>query len=515
MAVFIVLYFAVLLLLCSYGAHRAHLVWLCVRHRRELRAALRRSQLAESELPVVTIQLPLFNEATVVERLLDAVARFDYPADKLEIQVLDDSTDETEALARRKVAELCERGLDAVYLRRGSRVGYKAGALEYGLERAKGELVAIFDADFVPQPDFVRAVVGDFADPRVGMVQTRWAHLNRDESLLTSVQALMLDGHHLVENRARFGSGCYFNFSGTGGIWRRAAILDAGGWQHDTLTEDLDLSYRAQLKGWRFVYRPDVVTPAELPAEMSAFRAQQYRWAKGTVQTARKLLVRVLRADLTVRQRVEACFHMLPHFAYPLMLLLSVLLLPALIVLPATDSRTLLLIDLPLCMGATGSLVTFYSMAETAQGRAVWEALRRLPALIALGAGLSPHLTRAVADGMGSMAGEFVRTPKRGAVAGRYWQYARLPLLEIGLCLVSLASVVASLETRHWLAAPFAFLFMAGYGYVAWLVGSEQLGQRLVGAAAPSTDHAGRAPDSEPPGPLAVDDADPSVFRPA
>jgi cellulose synthase/poly-beta-1,6-N-acetylglucosamine synthase-like glycosyltransferase len=507
MAVFIVLYFAVLLLLCSYGAHRAHLVWLCIRYRKALNAAVARSSSRRVYTPSVTVQLPLFNEATVVERLLDAVAGFDYPSEKFEIQVLDDSTDETEALARRKVIELRERGIDAVYLRRGSRVGYKAGALEYGLERAKGELVAIFDADFIPQPDFLRAVVGDFEDPDVGMVQTRWAHLNREESLLTSVQALMLDGHHLVENRARFGSGCMFNFSGTGGMWRRAAIADAGGWQHDTLTEDLDLSYRAQLRGWRFIYRPDVVTPAELPEEMSAFRAQQYRWAKGTVQTARKLLVRVLRADITLRQRVEASFHMLPHFAYPLMLLLSVLLLPALIILPATDSRTLLLIDLPLCMGATGSLVTFYSMAETAQGRTVWEALRRMPALIALGAGLSPHLTRAVVDGMRSMAGEFVRTPKRGADAGRYWQYARLPLLEMGLCLVSLASVVASLETRHWLAAPFAFLFMAGYGYVAWLVGSEQIGQRL---AAPRAD---AEPDSVEP--MAVETAETSVVRAA
>lgn len=479
MAVFLVLYFAVLLLLCSYGVHRAHLVWLCVRYRKQLRAALKRVDVPEDDLPTVTVQLPLYNEATVVERLLDAVARFDYPTSKLEIQVLDDSTDETEALARRKVRELCDRGINAVYLRRGNRVGYKAGALEYGLERARGELIAIFDADFIPQPNFLRDVAADFLDPKVGMVQTRWAHLNRDESLLTSVEALMLDGHHLVENRARFGSGCMFNFSGTGGIWRRAAIADAGGWQHDTLTEDLDLSYRAQLKGWRFVYRQDVVTPAELPAEMSSFRAQQYRWAKGTVQTARKLLVRVLRAPLTFRQRVEACFHMLPHFAYPLMLLLSVLLLPALIVLPATDARTLLIIDLPLSLGATGSLATFYCMAETAQGRTAWEALRRLPALIALGAGLSPHLTRAVADGMGSMAGEFVRTPKRGGAAGRYWQYAGLPMAEIALGLISFASVVASIQTHHFIATPFAFLFMVGYSYVAWLVASEQLGQRL------------------------------------
>src|SRR5688572_12800955 len=324
MAVFTLIYFAVLLLLCTYGVHRAHLVWLCRKHRARLEASLPLVAVSDDQLPHTTIQLPLYNEATVVERLLDAVARVDYPSDRLEIQVLDDSTDETQTLARRKVSELRARGIDAVYIRRPDRNGYKAGALDYGLCRAKGELVAIFDADFIPQPDFLRSVVGDFvADPKVGMVQTRWAHLNRGESLLTSVQALMLDGHHLVENRARFASGCMFNFSGTGGVWRRKAIETAGGWQHDTLTEDLDLSYRAQLSGWRFIYRPNVVTPAELPAEMSAFRAQQYRWAKGTVQTARKLLGRVWSAPLTLHQRLEATFHFLPHVAYPMMVVLT------------------------------------------------------------------------------------------------------------------------------------------------------------------------------------------------
>jgi cellulose synthase/poly-beta-1,6-N-acetylglucosamine synthase-like glycosyltransferase len=494
MAIFAIVYFAVLLLLCGYGVHRAHLVYLCYRHRKRL-AAVGKEPTPGVTLPRVTVQLPLYNEATVVERLLDAVALMDYPRELLEIQVLDDSTDETESLARRKVADLRALGVDAVYMRRPNRVGYKAGALEYGLARAKGDLVAIFDADFVPQPEFVRSVVGEFEDPTVGMVQTRWAHLNRDESLLTSVQALMLDGHHLVENRARFGSGCMFNFSGTGGIWRKDAIAGAGGWQHDTLTEDLDLSYRAQLAGWRFVYRPDVLTPAELPAEMSAFRAQQYRWAKGTVQTARKLLARVLRAPITNMQRIEACFHMTPHFAYPLMMLLSLLLLPALILFPATDAMTMLAIDLPLCLGATGSLATFYSHAEVAQGRSAWDALKRLPALIALGAGLSPHLSRAVLDGFRSMAGEFVRTPKRGVTAGRYRQVAQLPLIEIGLGLVSAASVVAAVETGHWFAAPFAGLFMVGYGSVAWRVAAEQVGQRLVGAEA---DRASGTPGSVP-----------------
>jgi cellulose synthase/poly-beta-1,6-N-acetylglucosamine synthase-like glycosyltransferase len=261
----IVLYFAVLVPLCCYGLHRAHLVYLCVRHRRRIEAAQRTMPLADSQLPHVTVQLPLYNEATVVSRLLEAAGQLDYPLDRLEIQVLDDSSDETRTLAQAKVQELRSRGINVQYIRRSERVGYKAGALEYGLRTARGEFIAIFDADFIPQPNFLRAALPSFSHPCVAVVQTRWAHLNRGVSLLTGVQALMLDGHHLVENRARFGSGCLWNFSGTGGIWRRAAIEDAGGWQHDTLTEDLDLSYRAQLRCWEFVYRPDIVTPAELP----------------------------------------------------------------------------------------------------------------------------------------------------------------------------------------------------------------------------------------------------------
>ncbi len=455
-----ILYFAVLLLLSCYGLHRSHLVYLCFRHRKALEQKKRVPTVrAEGDdLPLVTIQLPLFNEATVATRLLDAVARMDYPKDRLEVQVLDDSTDETQALVLGHVD-----------------TGYKAGALEAGLLHAKGELIAIFDADFIPQPDFLRECVPHFQNADVGMVQTRWGHMNRDHSLLTKVQALMLDGHHMVENRARFAAGCLFNFSGTGGIWRRKAIESCGGWQHDTLTEDLDLSYRAQLAGWKFVYREDVVSPAELPEDVSAFRAQQFRWAKGTVQTSRKLLDRVMNAPgLTLTQRIEAFFHLTPHFAYPLMVLLSVLLLPALILMPATDTKTMLMIDLPLCIGTTGSLGAFYMLAEAAQGRSRFGAIMRLPALIALGAGLAPHLTRAVIEGLESMAGEFVRTPKKGSREGRYRAMASLPLLEVALALLSLVSIIASIETRHYFATPFAMLFTYGYGYVALLVASEQ-----------------------------------------
>lgn len=472
----VLLYFVVLGGLCTLGVHRATMVYLCRKHRRTVeRARLTTGRFRSEDLPFVTVQLPLYNEATVTERLLEAAGNLDYPRDRFEIQVLDDSTDETRGIAELKVAELRARGVDAHHIRRPERHGYKAGALDYGLKTAKGELVAMFDADFVPQPTFLKDIVDHFTDPQVGMVQTRWAHMNRDANLLTQVQALMLDGHHLVENCARFGSGCYFNFAGTGGMWRRAAIEAAGGWEHDTLTEDLDLSYRAQMAGYRFVYRPDVLTPSELPEDMSALRAQQHRWAKGTVQTARKLLPRVMKhRPLSLHQRIESGFHMLPHFAYPLMMMLSILLLPALVLLPATDVRTMMLIDLPLCFAATGSIGAFYATAEMAQGRSPWSALRRLPILIGLGAGMSPHLSRAVFSGMSQMAGEFVRTPKRGGHAGRYKAAAKLPLPELMLTVLCVVSVVAAIETGHWFAAPFAMLFSWGYGYVAFQLLREQ-----------------------------------------
>lgn len=470
-------YFSVLTTLCLFGVHRAWLVYLCLRHKKEVeKARIAPLRFKEPELPFVTVQLPLYNEATVAARLIAATARLDYPRDRFEIQVLDDSTDETELIASRAVDELRRTGLQIHYVRRPDRHGYKAGALDFGLARARGEFVAIFDADFIPRPGFLRDIVHHFTDSKIGMVQTRWDHLNRSENLMTEVQALMLDGHHLIENQARFGSGCFFNFAGTGGIWRKCAIEDAGGWQHDTLTEDLDLSYRAQLAGYRFIYRPDITTPSELPESMTALRAQQFRWAKGTVQTARKLLPRFVRAPgLTFHQKIEGAFHMLPHFAYPFMMLMSVLMLPALLLLPVADAKTLILIDLPISVGATGSLVFFYMLAEHFQGRSPWNAIKRLPVLIGLGAGLSPHLTRAVFSGMSQMAGEFVRTPKRGASAGRYRAGADLPLAELGLGTICLASAWVAVSLGHYFAAPFALLFAWGYYYVAVLLVRDRL----------------------------------------
>jgi cellulose synthase/poly-beta-1,6-N-acetylglucosamine synthase-like glycosyltransferase len=479
------LYFTVLLALSAFGLHRLHLVILCRRHRQRIEKvpALAGPRVDDVALPIVTIQLPIFNESTVIERLLESVVAMDYPKDRLHIQVLDDSTDETRQLARAKVEELCQRGYDVDYVHRVDRVGYKAGALDHGLALAKGELVAVFDADFVPRPDFCRAIVGHFADPGVAMVQARWAHLNRDASLLTRVQALMLDGHHLVENRARYGAELLFNFSGTGGMWRRAAIYDAGGWQHDTLTEDLDLSYRAQLRGWKFIYRPDVVSPAELPEDIAALRAQQYRWAKGTVQTARKLLRAVLRSDLRLAQKVEAMFHLTPHFAYPLMVCLTILLLPVLLSVEVKSFEQALLFDLPLCMAPISSLAAFYMLADSAQGRSRWSALKLLPALIALGAGIAPHLASAVNEGLKHQAGEFVRTPKYGTNRWRYRAVTNLPVVEPLCAVLMLVSVIVALRTGHYFAAPFAALFMVGYALMSYLVVAEEWAHRRRASA--------------------------------
>jgi cellulose synthase/poly-beta-1,6-N-acetylglucosamine synthase-like glycosyltransferase len=476
----ILVYAAIVAVLALYGMHRGKLVATCLRRRKQLREIERTIDLAEDDLPHVTVQLPLFNESTVAQRLVEQTAKLDYPRNRLEIQVLDDSTDETTTIARLACDRMRERGIDVVYLHRTDRTGYKAGALAEGLEVCKGDLVAVFDADFLPQPGFLRSVVGHFRDPNVGCVQARWGHMNREQSMLTRVQALMLDGHHLVDNRARWANQHLFNFSGTGGIWRKRAIHDAGGWEHDTLTEDLDLSYRAQMKGWRFVYRPDVVTPSELPEEMSAFRAQQFRWAKGTVQSARKLLKPIWSCPtLTLGQKIEATYHLTPHFTSPLMLVLSVLLLPLLAILPGTDVRSMFIVDLPLAFCTTGSLAAFYMHAEAAQGRSPLSAIRRLPALMALGTGMAPWVTKAVYEGLRSMAGEFVRTPKKGAHAlTRYQALIKLPLAEVILCFVSIGSTIAAIENGHWFAAPFAALFAFGYGYVATLLTAEQLERR-------------------------------------
>ena len=324
-------YFFVLIILGMYGWHRFFLVREYTKHKD--RAAGPVPHVADDAWPMVTVQLPFYNEMYVIERLIDSVAAFDYPKDKLEIQILDDSTDETTQIAELAAERLAARGFIVSYLHRTDRTGYKAGALEKGLDVAKGEFISIFDADFVPEADFLKKTVPYFiGNPKLALVQARWGHLNHDYSLLTRIQAVMLDGHFILEHGGRNRAGCFFNFNGTAGVWRREAIPDAGGWRHDTLTEDLDLSYRAQIKGWKFLFVPQVVAPAEVPVEMNSFKSQQHRWAKGSIQTCKKVLPNLLRADLPLKVKMEAFFHLTANFNYVLMLALSLLMFPAMIV---------------------------------------------------------------------------------------------------------------------------------------------------------------------------------------
>jgi cellulose synthase/poly-beta-1,6-N-acetylglucosamine synthase-like glycosyltransferase len=493
-------YLAVLLVLAFYGFHRSVLVFLYYKHR----ANTPRPAGTFADLPAVTVQLPLFNEMYVVERLLDTVALIRYPRDRFQVQVLDDSTDETREICRRKIAELAVRypELDVEYVHRVDRAGFKAGALENGLKTAKGEFVLIFDADFLPQADVLERTIHHFFDPKVAVVQCRWDHVNRDFSALTEVQALMLDGHFIMEHAGRNRSGRFFNFNGTAGIWRRAAITDAGGWQHDTLTEDMDLSYRAQLRGWRFVYLPEIAAPAELPVEMSSFKAQQFRWAKGSIQVARKLLPTILRSNATWAQKSEAFFHLTNNLSYPLLLVLSLLLLPNLAFRTEHGLREVLTIDLPLFFGTSLSIASFYLASEREierimhpgrRQRLQWSVLKRLPLVMSVGIGLCVSQTRAVVEALLGRETEFVRTPKHG-IRGRLesWSSKKYraarsltPWVEVGFAAYFVVTIVFAFRNRHYLALPFLGLFLCGFGYIGCMsLWQGNFGATLRGAFA-------------------------------
>ncbi len=496
------LYYSVLAVLAFYGIHRLVLVALYL--------GTRRREAPVPELPadptawaVVTVQLPLYNEMYVAERLIDAVCRLDYPAGRLEIQVLDDSTDETTEIVARAVAGHRARGVDIHHLHRSGRTGFKAGALAAGLAQARGELLAIFDADFVPEPAFLRQAVPHFADPGLGMVQGRWAHINRGYSLLTRVEAILLDGHFVVEHAARNRSGCFFNFNGTAGIWRRQAIETSGGWQHDTLTEDLDLSYRAQLAGWRFLYLPKLAVPSELPVDVNGFKSQQHRWAKGAVQTGRKLLGRILRSPQPLRVKLEAFVHLTNNVSYPLMVLLSLLIFPAMLLRRGTSTQMLLLVDLPLFLAATVSVLTFYLTSQLGPGGSHRGQARYLPALMGVGIGLSVNNSRAVLSGLFQRGGTFHRTPKyRIERPGQDWAAKRYRAsadptraVEAVLSLYFLACTLYAGSAGMWMSIPFLWLFVHGYGYMAVLSYLPSLRDGWGRASQPA-----RA--TSPPGPL-------------
>src|SRR5688500_9454534 len=374
-------YFFVLVILAVYGWHRYYLVYLYMKNkdRHPVPAGL-------DTLPVITVQLPIYNEMYVADRLIDSVCELDYPRELLEIQVLDDSTDETRIVAERAVQRHAARGIDISYIHRTDRTGYKAGALEAGMRAAKGEFIAIFDADFTPTADFLRRTVPFFGDQRIAMVQARWGHINQDYSLLTKIQAILLDGHFVLEHGARNRAGLFFNFNGTAGIWRRRAIVDAGAWQHDTLTEELDLSYLAQVRGWKFIFLPTLVAPAEVPVEMNSFKSQQHRWAKGSIQTCRKLLTSILRSTLPVTVHAESILHLTADIQLPLMCVLSVLMAPSMVIRYNMGWYEMLLIDVPLFIAATASVGNFYMVCQREIHKADWTTrLKYLPFLMSIG----------------------------------------------------------------------------------------------------------------------------------
>jgi cellulose synthase/poly-beta-1,6-N-acetylglucosamine synthase-like glycosyltransferase len=476
------LYLATMVVLSCYGLHRYQLVYLYHKHKRNTPGE---PEGRFEKLPRVTVQLPIYNEQYVVEQLLESICRLDYPRDLLQIQLLDDSTDETQQVARAACRRLAGLGHPVEYLHRNHRRGYKAGALQAGLATARGELIAIFDADFSPDADFLSKTIHYFTDPKVGMVQGRWTYRNRDHSLLTRIQAILLDGHFVFEHGARSRSGRFFNFNGTAGVLRRTTIEDAGGWQFETLTEDTDLSYRAQLRGWKFLYLPQLEVPSELPVDMTSFQAQQARWAKGLIQTAKKILPVLLRSNLPLKVKAEACFHLTGNISYPLMVVLSILLLPAIVVRYYHWSGQLLYLDIPLFLGTFSSLSTFYVLSQKELYPRRWRrAVLMLPALMAVGIGLTLTNARAVMEALLGIASPFQRTAKYSTDQSRA-QLARgkyrvrggwLPTAHLAAGSYFGFCILCCLLIGNWATMPFLMVFVMGYYFtgVLMLVQSRQ-----------------------------------------
>lgn len=462
-----IIHLSALGLLALYGMHR---IWLLAVWRRQRRRPPLAAPPLPAILPMVTVQLPIFNERFVAERLVDAAARLDWPADRLEIQLLDDSTDDTCEIVEGRVRHWRERGIRVSHVRRPHRKGFKAGALAAGLAAARGEFIAVFDADFTPAPDFLRQTMPHFADPGVGMVQARWGFRNAEHSWLTGLQALLLGPHFAIEHQVRFSRGLFFNFNGTAGVWRRTAIEGAGGWQSDTVTEDLDLSYRAQLRGWRFVYLCHYSVPSELPVTLAAFRGQQQRWAKGSVQTARKILPLVLGERLPPEVKGEAMVHLLANFGWLLGAVVFLTLYPAVVSRVGVGPWQLLRLDLPLFLSTTAAILCYFFLflrSEPSRG-----SLTRLLLLPMISIGLAPSIAVSVVRGAFSRGGFFERTPKFGIVGraslplqAALYRQKNLPYLLLNMVLFcySLLPITFAWQRGTWYAMPLFAIFPAGF----------------------------------------------------
>jgi cellulose synthase/poly-beta-1,6-N-acetylglucosamine synthase-like glycosyltransferase len=435
--------------------------------------------------PAVTVQLPVYNEQYVVERLIKKVAELDYPREKLEIQVLDDSTDETTGIIEKCAVELLKNGVNVCHIYRTKREGYKAGALREGVKCTRGELIAVFDADFLPDTNFLRKTIPYFQNPEVGMVQTRWGHINENYSLLTKAIAIGIDGHFQIEQNSRYSSGLFLNFNGTAGVWRRKCIEDAGGWQDDTLTEDLDLSYRAQLLGWKLVFIGDVVSPAEVPVQINAFKRQQFRWAKGSIQCAKKLLPGVLSSDISFFKKFQALLHLTYYAVHPLMVMLLLLILP--LIFLASDRFSTLYYWNILAIGTFGP-PTMYALSQRELYEGWKSHLKYLPVLTFLGTGISINNTKAVIEGLFNRKGTFHRTPKFGIERetddweGKKYRlnFPVITIIEAGLGIYALVALYYSLIARSYFLIPFLALYVIGYFYVSGLTIMHSIPRSLM-----------------------------------
>ena len=466
-----VLHFAALLGLCLYGIHRLWLIR-CLYLPQGSETSTPATFVFPEEFPAVTVQLPLYNERFVAERLLDAAARLDWPLGRLEIQVLDDSDDDTCRLVDERVVWWRQQGIAITVVRRAGRDGYKAGALANGLATARGEFVAVFDADFIPPPDFLHATIPWFREQGVGMVQTRWSFCNADHSWFTGVQSLLLGPHFSIEHRVRCQQGLFFNFNGTAGVWRRSAIESAGGWQSDTVTEDLDLSYRAQLAGWRFVYREECQVPSELPVTLAALRSQQQRWAKGSIQTARKILPRLLLERLPLAVKIEALAHLMANLYWLMGMIVMLTLYPAVSWRIGIGLQQILRVDLPLFLATSGAIMSYFLFYTVRSGSRKFGHVLLLPALTV---GLAPSISLSVMKGLFRSGGVFERTPKFGLqgrerIPGSAFLYHQknLPYIVMNslLFLYCLMPLTFAWQRETWFALPLFLLFPFGFALV-------------------------------------------------
>lgn len=428
-------------------------------------------------LPKVTVQLPIYNELYVAERLIQNVCALDYPREKLHIQVLDDSDDATEDICTTQVMKFKERGYNISLIKRKVRSGFKAGALREGLISAEGEYIAIFDADFLPPPDFLKKTVSLFIDPTIGMVQTRWDHLNENYSMLTQVQAFGLAGHFIVEQNGRNSAGYFMNFNGTAGIWRKSCIEDAGNWQDDTLTEDLDLSYRAQMKGWRFIFLNDVVTPAELPAEINALKSQQYRWTKGAVETARKILPKLWRSDLPFKIKLHSTLHLTNNFVYPFILILALLNLPLILIKKHIPESEIFFIIFTFFLLSFCASFLFYAISQKSLYKDWKKRMLLFPVFMSGSMGFSINNTKAVIQGLLKYETPFIRTPKyeligrNGSFFGKKYGISsnKMVIVEILMSLYSCLGVVIAVYYFEIGIIPFMLMFFAGFSLIGYL----------------------------------------------